>query len=175
MPFTPLHMGPALVVKAVARRHFSLMVFGFSQVAMDVEPLVRIIRGDALLHGFTHTYAGATLIGIASVLLGRPICQYLLGFWKPDPGAPFMSWLRGPAVISWPAAIASAFIGTYSHVFLDSVMHSDMQPLAPLSSANVLLHVVSVETLHAACVLSGLLGALMLIGGFLARRAARVD
>ncbi len=28
MPFTPLHMGPGIVVKAVMRRYFSLMVFG---------------------------------------------------------------------------------------------------------------------------------------------------
>jgi hypothetical protein len=48
MPFTPFHMGPGLAVKAVFGRYFSLMVFGFSQVAIDIEPLVRIIRGDAV-------------------------------------------------------------------------------------------------------------------------------
>ena len=59
MPFTPFHMGPGLAIKAVSGRYLSLMVFGFSQVAMDIEPLVRMIRGDAVLHGFTHTYLGA--------------------------------------------------------------------------------------------------------------------
>lgn len=78
MPFTPLHMGPGLAVKAVCGRYFSLMVFGFSQVAMDIEPLVRIIRGDAVLHGFTHTCLGATLIAPVSIFVGRPVCQVLL-------------------------------------------------------------------------------------------------
>ena len=46
-------MGPGLAIKAVTGRHLSLLVFGVSQVVIDVEPLVRIIRGDAVLHGFT--------------------------------------------------------------------------------------------------------------------------
>jgi len=175
MPFTPFHMGPGLAVKAVSGRHFSLMVFGFSQVAIDIEPLVRIIRGDAVLHGFTHTYLGATLIALVSVVVGRPVCQFFLNYWTPDPSSPFLNWLRGRRFISWPAAFAGAFVGTYSHIFLDSIMHSDMQPLAPLSDANTLLHVVSLEGLHLLCVLSGVLGALLMLAAFLIRRGTRVD
>lgn len=175
MPFTPFHMGPGLAIKAVCGRYFSLMVFGFSQVAIDIEPLVRIIRGDAVLHGFTHTYLGASLIGLVSVVVGRPVCQFLLNYWRLDPDSPFMNWLRGPKVISWRATIVGAFVGTYSHVFLDSIMHSDMQPLAPVSKANGLLHVISVDELHVLCVLSGALGALLLFALFLVRRGARVD
>jgi len=138
MPVTPFHMGPGVVIKAVGGRYFSLMVFGFSQVAMDVEPLVRMIRGDAVLHGFTHTYLGATLIGLVS-------------------------------------AVAGAFVGTYSHVFLDSIMHSDLQPLAPLSEVNGLLHVISVGALHLLCVLCGVCGALLMFAMFFVRRGAHVD
>jgi hypothetical protein len=110
MPLTPFHMGPGVAIKAVAGPYFSLMVFGFSQVAMDIEPLVRIIRGDAVLHGLTHTYVGATLIGLASAVVGRPICQLFLNHWTPDPHSPFMNWLRGSKLISWPAAIAGALV-----------------------------------------------------------------
>ena len=175
MPFTPFHMGPALAVKAVCGRHFSLMVFGFSQIAIDIEPLVHIIRGDAVLHGFTHTYLGATLIALASVLVGRPVCQFLLKYWTPDPSSPFLNWLHGPKLLSWPAAIASAFVGTYSHVFLDSIMHFDMQPLAPFSDTNALLHVISVDSLHLVCVLGGVLGVLLSFAVFIIRRGAQVD
>lgn len=175
MPFTPFHMGPGLAVKAVCGRHFSLMVFGFSQVAIDIEPLVRTIRDNAVLHGFTHTYPGATLVALVSVLIGRPICQFLLNYWTPDSYSTVLNWLRGPKLISWPAAIAGAFVGTYSHVVLDSIMHSDMQPLAPFSSANALLHVISVGSLHFGCVLSGVLGALVLFGVFILRRGAHGD
>src|SRR5262249_39080508 len=121
VPFTPFHMGPGLALKAVTGRCFSLMVFGVSQIAIDIEPLVRIVRGDALLHGFTHTYLGATVIAIISVGIGRPICQFLLNSWTPDPHVPFLDWLRGQEAISWPAAVTGAFVGTYSHVFLDSI------------------------------------------------------
>lgn len=174
MPFTPFHMGPGLAIKAAAGRHFSLMVFGFSQVAIDLEPLVRIIRGDAVIHGFTHTYAGATLIGAASAAAGRPVCQWLLRWWPPDPASPLLARLRGPELISWRAAIVGAFAGTYSHVLLDGIMHSDVRPLAPLSDANPLLHAVPVADLHILCVLAGVLGALIMLAGFFfARRQAR--
>ena len=39
MPFTPIHLGPGAALKAIGGRHFSFMVFGGSQVLMDIEPL----------------------------------------------------------------------------------------------------------------------------------------
>jgi hypothetical protein len=170
MPITPFHMGPGLLVKALGGRHVSLMVFGFSQVAMDIEPAVRMIRDDVVLHGFVHTYLGATLIGLVSAAVGRPICQVVLDRWAPKPDAAIETWLRGPKRISWPAAVVGAFAGTYSHVFLDGLMHSDMEPLAPFSGANALLGVLSPEVLHVACVLSGVLGVLLLGTAFIRRR-----
>jgi len=162
MPFTPFHMGPGLAAKAVLGRHLSLMVFGFSQVAIDVEPLVRIVRGDAVVHGITHTYFGAALVAAISVGLGRPICQILLNHWAPDPRAPFLNALTGARLIGWPAAIVGALVGTYSHVLLDSVMHADMRPFSPISDANVALRLISVGGLHVLCVVSGVFGALLL-------------
>ena len=171
MPVTPFHVGPGLLLKAVAGRHVSLMVFGFSQVAMDIEVIVRVIRNDILLHGFTHTYLGATLIGLASVVVGRPVCQALLACWTPDSKAVFETWQRA-ARISWPAAVVGAFAGTYSHVLLDSVMHADMEPLAPFSGSNALLGLVSAGALHVGCALSGVLGVLLGAIAFLRRRPA---
>jgi Domain of unknown function (DUF4184) len=165
-------MGPGLALKALAGRHFSLMVFGFSQVAIDIEPLVRIIRGDAVLHGFTHTYLGATLIALISALVGRPVCQFLLRYWNPDPSSPYLNWLPTAKSIPWSAAIAGAFTGTYSHVLLDSIMHSDLRPVSPISEANALLHVISVDALHLVCVISGALGVLLMYAAFLLRRPA---
>jgi len=173
MPITPLHMGPGLAIKAVLGRRFSLMVFGFSQVAIDIEPLIGILRDDDILHGFTHTYLGATLIALASVVFGRPICQYLLRYWNPDPKSAFLNWWGMPSRISWSAAIAGAFIGSYSHVFLDSIMHYDMHPLAPWSKANELLHVVSVDNLYLLCVLSGVLGVVLIVAFKVLRQSGR--
>jgi membrane-bound metal-dependent hydrolase YbcI (DUF457 family) len=60
------------------------------------------------------------------------------------------------------SATVGAFIGTYSHVFLDSIMHSDVQPFSPFSSQNPLHHIVSWLTLHALCLVLGVVGALYL-------------
>jgi membrane-bound metal-dependent hydrolase YbcI (DUF457 family) len=56
------------------------------------------------------------------------------------------------------AAAAGAFIGAYSHVAIDSIMHADMRPFAPFSAASPWLGVVSIETLQWLCVLAGVIG-----------------
>ena len=78
MPFTPFHMGAGLALKAVAGRHFSVLTFGMAQVAMDIEPLVGMLRGAALLHGPTHTYLGAVPIALATAALAPWLCRPLL-------------------------------------------------------------------------------------------------
>jgi membrane-bound metal-dependent hydrolase YbcI (DUF457 family) len=49
-------------------------------------------------------------------------------------------------------------VGAYSHVALDSIMHVDVVPFAPFSNARPWLHVVSVDTLHLACIAAGIIG-----------------
>jgi hypothetical protein len=170
MPFTPFHMGPGLLIKSVLLRHFSLMVFGFSQVAMDIETLIRILRGDAILHGFTHTYLGATVIALISFLIGRPICQWFLNLRESDPNFPFVEWLFEPRVISKSSAIVGAGVGTYSHVLLDSVMHFDVRPFAPWIETNPLIEVISVRMLHLVCITSGMLGGILLLVSYFLRK-----
>ncbi|MEJ2330800.1 MAG: hypothetical protein P8Z33_13300 [Gammaproteobacteria bacterium] len=148
MPFTPLHMGPGVLVKAVFQGGFSLMVFGWAQIVMDIQPLVVLLMADGHLHGFTHTYLGATLLALLSALTGKYLCEVGLRLLKMLRYVP----------IRWPVAFVSAFVGTYSHVLLDSVMHADVQPFAPLSTANGLLNFVSPEALQWMCLGTFLLG-----------------
>jgi hypothetical protein len=160
VPFTPFHMGAACVVKAVAGRRFSLMIFGFSQIAMDIEPLVHLLRGEGVIHGFSHTALGATLIGVIAVAAGRPLCQLLLRIWKPDPKDHFLDWLHGPSVIGWWVVIATAFIGTYSHVAFDSLVSFDVKPFGPFTDWNPLLGSISMGALCVVLVGMGILGAI---------------
>jgi hypothetical protein len=157
MPFTPFHLGPGAAFKAVGGRHFSFMIFGGSQVLMDLEPLVRMVRSDAAVHGLSHTVLGAFGIGVVSAALGKPISEFVLRLF----GARHAS-------ISWTVALASAFIGTYSHIALDAVMHGDMAPLWPLSDANPLLRAIRVRDLYLLCLISGIAG-----GAVIAARAWR--
>ena len=156
-------MGPGIAIKAVSGQYFSVLVFGFAQVAMDIEPLIRIMRGDSVLHGFTHTYVGATFVAFAALFLGRPCCQLWLRAWNLITAPRYLRWLQASHVISRPAAITGAFVGTYSHVFLDSIMHSDMQPWSPFTTGNSLLQAIPTGWLHLLCIGLGVVGAMALL------------
>jgi membrane-bound metal-dependent hydrolase YbcI (DUF457 family) len=153
MPFTPLHMGPGILIKALLQSSFSLMVFGWSQVVMDVQPLIVMITGEGHLHGFSHTYTGATLLAIFSALSGKYLSEvglYLLGLNK--------LW---QVKLSWWVSFLSALIGTFTHVFLDSIMHADVEPFFPLTTSNQFLGLISVQSIHKVCLYSGLVGGLL--------------
>lgn len=150
MPFTPFHMGPGLLIKGILQGSFSLMIFGWTQIVMDIQPLIVMITGEGHLHGFTHTYIGATCIAIFAAVTGKHLAEFGLIL------------LRVPNVkphIRWWVVFFSAAIGSASHVVIDSIMHSDMQPWAPFSGNNPMLAVISIETLHLLCVYSAIVGA----------------
>lgn len=159
MPFTPLHMGPGLAIKALAGPRFSLVAFGVAQIAMDLEPLLGLVRGASVLHGPSHTYLAAVLIavlvGLVTPVLGRVFlrrCNRELAQLRLD-------WLTEAQPFTALPVISGAFAGTLSHLLLDSIMHSDIRPLAPWSDANVLLNLISIDALHQFCLFSGLFGA----------------
>jgi membrane-bound metal-dependent hydrolase YbcI (DUF457 family) len=54
--------------------------------------------------------------------------------------------------------IAGALLGAWSHVVFDSIMHSDITPLAPFSDENALHGVISLRALHISCVIAGAVG-----------------
>jgi len=66
---------------------------------------------------------------------------------------------NNPIIISWWVVFISAFIGTFSHVILDSIMHSDIEPFYPFFLENNLLKIISINQLHKLCLYSGLVGA----------------
>lgn len=151
MPFTPIHMGPGIFIKAVLQGSFSLMVFGWTQIVMDIQPLIVLVTGEGHLHGFSHTYIGATLLAILAAVTGKYLSQFGLWMLKLRPDI--------STSIAWPIVFFSAFLGSFSHVLLDSIMHADVQPFFPFSLSNSMWHFISVDALHKLCLYSGLLGA----------------
>lgn len=158
MPFTPLHFGPGLALRSVTGAWFSFTVFAFVQLLIDLEPGWYMLRGEAEIHRFFHSYAGATLAGVVAVFPGKPICEWLLRLWNSRLSPAQARWLGVPPAISWTAAATGALAGAWSHVLLDSFMHADMQPLYPLSTANGLLFLIHVDTLYLACAAAGAIG-----------------
>lgn len=157
MPFTPIHMGPGILVKSILQGSFSLMVFGWTQIVMDIQPLIVLLSGEGHLHGFTHTYVGAIFIAIFSGVTGKYLSEIALKTLS-------ITKCDEPISISWWVVLLSAFIGSFSHVLLDSIMHSDVEPFFPLTLNNQFLGVISVPMLHKACIYSGLIGAIIYFG-----------
>ena len=155
MPFTPFHVGVAVFLKPALRLRFSVLIFCISQVAIDLEPLVRILRGDAQLHGWSHTVLGALAIGATSAWFGRPIANAWLRLLTRDGiSAEFTS------PISAKVALGSAWFGTGSHLVFDGIMHADMTPFAPLSTWNPLLGALPLYALHLGLIGAGVIGLL---------------
>jgi hypothetical protein len=159
MPITPFHLGPGLAIKALIPRHFSFTIFCFTQVVTDCEVAYFLLRRGFPVHRWCHTYLGATVVGVVCAVVGRPICQLVIRWWLAKPDAPFKRYFTfGDRIPLFNAALG-ALLGTYSHVFLDSIMHADMEPLRPWSIENPTYQAVSLFTLHAGCFIAGVLGA----------------
>lgn len=154
MPFTPFHMGPGIFIKALLQSSFSVMVFGWSQIVIDLQPLFVLYQGEGHLHGFSHTYLGATLLAIFAAFTGKYLSE--LGFKILELGSS-----ENPLKVRWSIAFFSAFTGTYTHVLLDSVMHRDVEPYFPLQRSSDLLGIVNFDQLHQFCLFSGLVGAFL--------------
>ena len=160
MPFTPLHMGPGLLIKACLQGAFSLMVFGWSQILIDLQPLFVMLTGHGELHGISHTWLGATAIALVAAPSGKLLGEYGLCLLGLDTHIP----------IAWRVATASALIGTWSHVLIDGIMHADVHPFYPWSGMRLLYAAIGVDTLHILCLASALLGA----AGYLLVRRLRM-
>lgn len=151
MPFTPFHMGPGVLIKAALQGSFSLIVFGWAQIVMDIQPLIVLISGEGHLHGFSHTYIGATLLAAVAAVTGKYLLQF--GSWL----------LEIHTIVAWWVVLLSSFVGCYSHVLLDSIMHADVQPFFPFFLSNAFLRLISVSALHKFCLYTGLAGVVIML------------
>jgi hypothetical protein len=150
MPFTPYHMGPGMAFKAVLPEKFSLMVYGWSQIVMDIEPLIQIARGEDNWHGLTHNLAGAFLLGAVAAASGKYLVEW---------GIRLLSLGRRRVKITWPAAMLTGWIGSFSHVLTDSFLHQDMQPFWPFWPGNpILTFGATWGQVEKFCLISGLVG-----------------
>ena len=156
MPFTPFHMGPGLLMKGGVAR-MSLGAFAAAQIAIDLEPGYRLVTDTYPIHGWTHSLAGASAVGVAAGLASLPALRSVnrllasgrgLAGLFPPPGA--------------RAAALGGLLGGVSHVLLDMLVHPDVQPLWPFSR-RVLVGVMSDGAMSWACLAAGLAGAAIVV------------
>lgn len=161
MPFTPFHMGVGLVAKATSDARFSLTSFALAQIAMDIEPGIRMLHGEAVLHGFSHTLGGALLVAAIVGIVSPWIVRPLVARWNAEAAHYRKDWLMLPQPPSQSAVAVGAFFGTFSHVLLDALIHADMQPFAPFTQTNPLLGWMGHDAVYLGCAVAIFVGALV--------------
>lgn len=111
MPFTAFHIGAGLLGKGLAPKSQSLTFFAACQVAIDLEPGVRMLMGHGDLHTYSHHPLGMAAIVTASALA-----------WA---GLQRLPWWRLP-VLSRRALVDTAVWAGLTHLVLDAICHRDV-------------------------------------------------
>ena len=124
MPFTPFHLGPALLFGLAFFSTFDLLTLLIASVIPDVEPFCILLFDLSMpSHGFFHSYVGASilavLVAIVVYLLRNVLTKIMLKFQVSQKS-------------SFKKILFTSFAGAYSHVFLDSLLYHHMNPLYPL-------------------------------------------
>jgi len=127
MPFTPLHLGPALVLGYVFKRRLHWPTFIIANLIVDIEPLL-VFTGllkDYPLHGYLHTFLASL---IAGSLLGYGMF-YVDGFLR--------TYFKGLALMGEDREdlcnyILAGVLGWMLHVLLDAPLYYDIKPLYPI-------------------------------------------
>lgn len=154
MPITPLHFGPGLAIHSASPRKISFLSFAAANIVIDLEPAYYILTQQDPLHRFVHSYAGATLAILATIALAMLTLRLAALIRLPN----LFNWRQ----LTTRQLVLGALWGGYSHIVLDSFMHADMQPFAPLFADNALHGLISIDVLHSFCVVSGAAGLLVL-------------
>ena len=124
MPFTPYHFGPALLIGVLLFPFIDFTTIVVASVILDLEPLAVIFLNlPGPLHAFFHTYLGATIVAIALSVCIYPFRKYL---------NEFVSLFGLKQESSFRHILPAGFIGTYSHVLLDSFLYVEINPFFPL-------------------------------------------
>lgn len=156
MPATPFHFGPGLLIKAVAPHQFSVAAYSVAQVVIDIESGYHLLHGDYPVHRQAHTFLMGGLIGLVCGLI-----VWRIGRWLSRPRDVVPEALG--AEYRMPIAVWSGIFGGVFHSVLDGIMHADIRPFRPFTDANPLYGLVSVRTLYLFCIITGLVGAALLL------------
>ena len=144
MPFTPFHLGPTLLIGLLLFSFLNLFSFLVASVIVDLEPFYLMTQHVPYLHGFFHSYLGASILAIPLA-----IGTYSLRGWLEKILEQFLIKQRS----SFSKILFSSLLGAYSHVFLDSFLYGEMKPFSPLEF-NPFLNLVSASTVYGFCGIS---------------------
>jgi len=153
MPFTPLHLGPALAVGLPLRRYLHAPTYLVCNLIVDLEGFLVLGLGlNYPLHGYLHTLLFASIIGglagFAMFKLEKPM--------QPLYRKLQLETNRNLGLKSFLLAGVS---GACLHVLFDALLYSEMTPFFPVPVNPLLdLHVSTLEV-YWACFWLGIFGA----------------
>ncbi len=124
VPFTPFHLGPALLFGLSFFSTFDLLTLLIASVIPDIEPFCILLFDLSWpFHGFFHSYVGssilAVLVAVIVHLLRNVLTKIMLKFQVSQKS-------------SFKKILFTSFVGVYFHMFLDSLLYRWMNPLYPL-------------------------------------------
>jgi len=154
MPFTPFHLGPALLIGLLFFPYIDITVICIASVIIDVEPAYYLFfTSKGPYHGIFHSYLMATLVGVALSIVAHFTREQYLKILR-------LFGLQQETNVK--RIISSALIGTYSHIFLDMFMYPEMKPFYPLEE-NPFLYQLSIVTVYEFCIIAFILAFLLCI------------
>ncbi len=145
MPFTPYHLGPALVAGLPLRRYLHAPTFILGNLVLDLEGFTVILFGLSYpLHGYLHTVLFAVVVGL---LLG--IAMYALE--KPMQAFYKKIQLENSNTLKLPSFLLAGVLGSVLHVLFDAFLYSEMQPFFPLTLNPLLNFGVPISSVCSFC------------------------
>jgi hypothetical protein len=144
MPFTPYHLGPALIIGIIFIYYLDFPTLLVASVIVDIEPFnVLIFDLNYPLHGFFHSFLGGTITILPfSIIMFkiRPHINPITESFKIKQSSSFLNIL------------AASIVGIYLHILLDAPIYSDIQPFFPLNY-NPFLNTsdLAVDTIYLFC------------------------
>lgn len=164
MPATPFHLGPGVLIKAVAPRQFSMAAYSVAQIVIDLESGYQLIKKQYPVHRDAHTFFVGGLIG---VLCGLIVSR--AGAWWSRPRDAPVEAIASEYRLT--VAVLSGLFGGLFHSLLDAIMHADVRPFRPFSAANAFYGLVSDRYLYLFCIGTALVGGVIILA--LERRPRR--
>lgn len=151
MPFTPFHLGPALLIGLFLRDRIDLPTFLAASVIIDFRAAM-VLFGvlERPLHGFFHTFAFSSVVGIGLAYFAYRSRNY---------SEIFLKTLKLEKTELFKKYVYAGIAGVWTHITLDSFLYTDIQPFFPFSY-NPFLEAISVPSsaIYRVCILSMILG-----------------
>ena len=154
MPFTPFHLGPGIALGIIFKRWINIPAILLASIIVDVRTTYCFFIGNSQLHGFFHTFAGATLLGLFVIALVWIFRIHLSKISK---------LLKVEQDYSLNSIVSGALIGVWVHIILDAFLYPEMHPFWPVKGNTLLLGVLSSSTVYGLCVVGFLVGGLIYV------------